>query len=188
MDSLVQLIQYIRFQRHDFINHLQVISGYVQLNMLNEVREYIGKITSELHERAGLLRLPNPRLVAVLLGHELNFERREIKVRWSLPLDASSDVVIWPGIADVFDVLLSGIQSLLLPAGFGCPAPEVVISFRTEGGTCCWQIDINNAGSIDEHKLGEIAEEAGARVSGTLYIGWQLLEEGFLQIHLMFSN
>jgi sensor histidine kinase regulating citrate/malate metabolism len=35
----------LRFQRHDFLNHLQVIHSYIRLNRLEEAVAYIEKIS-----------------------------------------------------------------------------------------------------------------------------------------------
>ena len=38
----------LRTQRHDFINHLQVIQGLLQLERYDRVREYIGELTEKI--------------------------------------------------------------------------------------------------------------------------------------------
>ena len=64
--TIGQMMQYISSQRHEFLNHLQVVMGLLQLNKLEEAVGYIKK-TSENLQRAGLAaRVPWPELAAVL--------------------------------------------------------------------------------------------------------------------------
>ncbi|WP_169738546.1 Spo0B domain-containing protein [Desulfofalx alkaliphila] len=62
-----ELLKIIQVQRHDFLNHLQVISGLVQLNKSDKVLEYIKKVSGEMGELAAITRLKIPELKAVLL-------------------------------------------------------------------------------------------------------------------------
>jgi len=44
MDSARALLQFLRLQQHDFMNHIQVIHGYLQLNKAHKAVEYIEDI------------------------------------------------------------------------------------------------------------------------------------------------
>jgi hypothetical protein len=45
-----RLIQTLRSQKHDFLNHLQTIYGMVQLNKQDKVKEYIKSLNNDLSE------------------------------------------------------------------------------------------------------------------------------------------
>lgn len=47
MDNLDNYIHLIRKQRHDFINDLQVIYGYLQIGKINDGLQYIEKLNEE---------------------------------------------------------------------------------------------------------------------------------------------
>lgn len=64
--TMGQIMEFISSQRHEFLNHLQVVMGLLQLNKLEEAVGYIKKVSEGL-QRAGLAaRVPWPELAAVL--------------------------------------------------------------------------------------------------------------------------
>lgn len=65
--ELEKLLEVIQVQRHDFLNHLQVISGFLQLNKPERIREYIELVTADMNVMSQTLRFKIPELTAVLL-------------------------------------------------------------------------------------------------------------------------
>lgn len=62
-----QVISLLRWQRHDFLNHLQVISALAQLNKPERILEYIDRTNRELdRERTLTARLPAEAGLALL--------------------------------------------------------------------------------------------------------------------------
>lgn len=57
-----KVIALLRRIRHDYGNHLQVISGYTELGRPNEVREYISQIIEDLAQEKRILELNDPEL------------------------------------------------------------------------------------------------------------------------------
>lgn len=47
MDDIDNFVKIIRNQRHDFMNYLQVIYGYIQINNLEKAKEYIDSLSSK---------------------------------------------------------------------------------------------------------------------------------------------
>ncbi|MTI81517.1 MAG: histidine kinase [Firmicutes bacterium] len=62
-----ELLDVMRVQRHDFLNHLQVISGFLQLNKSDRAKEYIDQISSDIRAQSVIARLEVPELKAVLM-------------------------------------------------------------------------------------------------------------------------
>lgn len=62
-----KLLEVIQVQRHDFLNHLQVISGFLQLNKPDRIREYIELVTIEMRVMSQTARLKIPAVTAALL-------------------------------------------------------------------------------------------------------------------------
>lgn len=60
-------IAMVRQQRHDFINHLQVVQGYVQLGRPQDAVDYILRVSSRLQEEGAAAQLPWADLTWVLL-------------------------------------------------------------------------------------------------------------------------
>lgn len=66
------VIGLLRTLKHDFFNHLQVISGYLQLNKTSEGKEYIRRVVDEYGEFSKITRLslPEAALALLLSRHE----------------------------------------------------------------------------------------------------------------------
>jgi len=61
------MVNIFREQRHDFLNHFQVLLGYLQLNKPDRAAQYIKQITGEMQELSPVTKLENPYLVTALL-------------------------------------------------------------------------------------------------------------------------
>ncbi|MBN6186503.1 Spo0B domain-containing protein [Aneurinibacillus sp. BA2021] len=83
-----ELIEVINHQRHDWLNHIQVILGYLKLEKYEMCEEYIRRIIGEANRDTLVSRLEYPPLVAYLLSfHALHNNMRievEIPVSFSL--------------------------------------------------------------------------------------------------------
>lgn len=74
-----------RLLRHDFMNHLQVISGYLQLGNLEKAQEYTYKATAVLHKHSSLAEIELAQLRAFLIWFILNQKGK------ALNMDVDSD-------------------------------------------------------------------------------------------------
>ncbi|WP_258360314.1 Spo0B domain-containing protein [Moorella sulfitireducens] len=61
------VISLLRWQRHDFLNHLQVISGYIQLQKSDRALTYLQEVTAGLEQLGRLMHLKQPHLALVSL-------------------------------------------------------------------------------------------------------------------------
>ncbi|MFZ5945946.1 MAG: Spo0B domain-containing protein [Bacillota bacterium] len=79
---LISLLDADRHQRHDFLNHLQVIWGYIKLKKDDKALEYIQDVTTYLQALRELNKILPPTLAADIsakvlgLGLSKNFEIR----------------------------------------------------------------------------------------------------------------
>ncbi|OPX87931.1 MAG: Sporulation initiation phosphotransferase B [Pelotomaculum sp. PtaB.Bin104] len=64
LDNLLEIVQ---VQRHDFLNHLQVISGLLQLNKVERVREYISQVSMEIARSSKTSQVKIPAVTLALL-------------------------------------------------------------------------------------------------------------------------
>ncbi|NMA14503.1 MAG: hypothetical protein GX930_04600 [Clostridia bacterium] len=63
-DDMVKLI---RDQKHDYLNHLQVITGNLQLEKRDKALNYLRQVTSNLLEVGPITKLDNSYLSILLL-------------------------------------------------------------------------------------------------------------------------
>lgn len=61
-----EVVALIRRMRHDFGNHLQVISGYNELGRPDDIREYISEIIQEMSQERKMLELEDSELALFL--------------------------------------------------------------------------------------------------------------------------
>lgn len=78
--SVEELIYLLRAQRHDFLNHLQVILGYLQLGKTNTAIDYVKTVSQEITEAGRLMQMPWPELATVLLLKSRQAEENETNV------------------------------------------------------------------------------------------------------------
>jgi hypothetical protein len=77
---LAKLLDIIQLQRHDFLNHLQVISGFQQLNKPDRIQEYIKQVTAEVAEMSKTTRFKMPEVTAVMLAGFYEASKYEFKI------------------------------------------------------------------------------------------------------------
>lgn len=75
---LSELIQWYSLQRHDFMNHWQVIMGNLQLNMPERALAYIKEIVLDCEQEQKAGYIPQPKLAAILLGLIIQLKREGI--------------------------------------------------------------------------------------------------------------
>ncbi len=67
INNLQEMTRIIKAQRHDFVNHLQVIYGLVRLQQIEQVETYIAGLYQEVKFTGDMLQLAIPELSAFLL-------------------------------------------------------------------------------------------------------------------------
>ncbi|MGB9804005.1 MAG: Spo0B domain-containing protein, partial [Desulfofundulus sp.] len=66
--ELKSLLEFVRLQRHDFLNHLQVISGLIQMNKGEKAREYIVEVAREMERLGKIIHLQVPEATTAFLA------------------------------------------------------------------------------------------------------------------------
>jgi two-component system, LytTR family, sensor histidine kinase AgrC len=82
-DSLHQVEELnntLRAQRHDFMNHLQVVYSLMEMKDYTEAQDYIEKIYNDIQRVNEVLRTSNPAINALLQAKRLYGEKRGIEV------------------------------------------------------------------------------------------------------------
>lgn len=94
LDSARALLQFLRIQQHDFLNHIQVILAYLQLNKTQRAMEYIEDIIGQKQELSTIYKLMDPEITACLVGgmtkaafHQVDLQFN-LESQWSLREDS----------------------------------------------------------------------------------------------------
>ncbi len=89
------LLEVFQVQRHDFLNHLQVISGLLQLNKGERVRDYIQQVSKEYEMLSRITRIKSPEIKAVLLI--ANNEATKYQVQFQYDIQSTLESLTVPG-------------------------------------------------------------------------------------------
>ena len=68
LEKAEEMVKVLRAQRHDFLNHLSVISGFIQLRKLEDATNYVKIATGELAATGRVINLAAPELAALVLS------------------------------------------------------------------------------------------------------------------------
>lgn len=182
----VELLYFIRSYSHDFQNHLQVISGLVQLNKPERIQEYIGQISGQIKEITKVAKIPVPEVATAL------FALQQQAARYGVPLlfDVKADLSDWSAAEDEIRGLLvqafADIGALLV---FLEGADElVIVTIVAAENKFIFRIELP---AISDESVKEL-EESLARVSESLepFAGRAsiLTEESSPKIFLVFPR
>ncbi len=92
------LVRVVRNQRHGFMNHLQVISGWLQLNKADRALEYISSVRRKREQEVQIFRVANWELITQLITRSSAAEASEIEVVWKIDSHlrwASKEMIDW---------------------------------------------------------------------------------------------
>ena len=78
LDELQKLNITLRAQRHDFMNHLQVVYGLMEMEDYKDATEYLEKVYNDIQKVNEVLRTSNPAVNALLQAKILYGEKRGI--------------------------------------------------------------------------------------------------------------
>lgn len=103
--------------RHDFLNHLQVISGLVQLNKTDRVKDYIRQVSLEMEKYSIISRLMVPEVAEFLMVSHLLAGNHQVVVIWDI--NSRIDHTPVPGnvLAEVLEEAFNQSLTCLAPPG-----------------------------------------------------------------------
>lgn len=82
---LSELLQWYRLQRHDYMNHWQVIMGNLQLNRPEEALKYMRETDAGSLEEQKTAQIPEPYLGAILLGFLIRLSHEGVTAALNFP-------------------------------------------------------------------------------------------------------
>ncbi|WP_192929827.1 sensor histidine kinase [Alkaliphilus serpentinus] len=76
--QLIDLNNTLRSQRHDFMNHLQVVYGLIEMDEYSDAKDYIEKIYKDMQKVNGVLKTKNPAVNALIQAKIIHAEKLDI--------------------------------------------------------------------------------------------------------------
>jgi sensor histidine kinase regulating citrate/malate metabolism len=74
-------VKLLRHQKHDFLNHLQVISGLLQLQKPEQALNYVRKITDDIQQGSKMLEISLPELAIFLLEKQREAANMQLTIK-----------------------------------------------------------------------------------------------------------
>ena len=84
LSSLEKLNVSLRGQRHDFLNHLQVVYSLMEMNEYTEARDYIDRVYTDIQKLSRVLKTASPAVNALLQAKLLACEHRGIRMELNI--------------------------------------------------------------------------------------------------------
>lgn len=119
-------LEVMSIQRHDFLNHLQVITGLIQLNKGDRVKEYIRQVSVEMERLSKVAHLAVPEVAAVLLVGHFSAGKHHVKVLYDINTNIGCSPVPGSILAEALEEAIN--QSLECLAQPGVPNRFLKIS------------------------------------------------------------
>ncbi|AEV68004.1 sensor histidine kinase [Acetivibrio clariflavus] len=79
LDQLENLNKTLRAQRHDFMNHLQVVYSLIEMHEYKDAEDYIEQVYNDIQKVSKVLKTSNAAINALLQAKILDCEKKDIK-------------------------------------------------------------------------------------------------------------
>jgi len=168
--NLLNFLEIIQVQRHDFLNHLQVISGLLQLNKVERAREYINQVGLEIAHSSKTSRIKIPEVTLALL-YCLN-EAAKCQVEVELTVNSNFAGCGTPGyiVGEVIEQLVDCVLETISSPGITGKRLEIVFNESDKKYNC--RLLFPEPAQTDLHRfenrlasVGEILSRHGGRVN-----------------------
>ena len=153
LDSANDLNRKLRAQRHDFMNHLQVVYSLLELGENQEALSYMDRVYRDIQSVSKLLRTDNAAVNALLSAKAMDAEHRQVKMEF----DIRSRVSNLPMEPWEFCGILGNIIDNAMDALEGADNPCVRVLLWEELGSFNFAVE-NNGPAIAEGIINRIFE------------------------------
>lgn len=171
-EEVAACLEIIRRQRHDFLNHLQVLSGLLQLHKPEQALAYIREVTTQWEQLSGILHLSSPRLALTMLHWGVEAEKQDIQVRFAGSANVGRLEVDEAALADLVGQIWQRVITALAELPWERRYLTVRLEEHEDGCSFLWEVAANEhlTPSYWREALLELAERA-RQSKGEL--GWQ---------------
>lgn len=181
-----ETIDLLRTHRHDFVNHLQVIYGMLQLNKSDNALDYVEEVIGDMETETRMSSIDNPVLAALFIKKSSQAEKSGVK----LDIRMESQLKDIPvNSADLSRIVSNLLDNAIYAAG---KEPGVMgqVQLKLAENEKFYEITvINNGATIPENIRGYIFEKGFTTKEDEghgfgLYIVKNLVEKNSGTIHL----
>ena len=164
--QLDSLNREMRAQRHDFMNHLQVVYSLIELGEPGEAMEYMDKLYGDIQRVSRMMRTGCPAVNALIQAKVVEAERRGAELKLSIAAKWDDETLpaweICRVLANLIDNALDASCSAQLPEGVK-PTVELVLGEDLRS----WFFSVRNNGPEIPEKLRARIFEPGFTTKAT---------------------
>lgn len=186
LDESKETITLLRTHRHDFMNHLQVIIGLLQLNKVDDSFEYVNQIIGDMKTVFRESAIENPIMAALFMKKSSLAEQRDVNLITTI----SSQLYGIPiSFIDLSRIVGNLIDNAIYAAAKDISGNKVVEVTFSESFDA-YLISVQNTGALIPEELSKKIFEKGFTTKGSdgsglgLYIVRSLVEKNGGQIEL----
>ena len=179
-------LEIIQEQRHAFINHLQVISGYLQLNRAEDAKSYIDSVALEMAQFSQFSRIKCPELALSLLYVMSMGAKDGIKMELAVESGFAGCSALDSKIGQMVERLFVTLRESALFSGGAEKSLRITLHTQQEQYFCGFVFPAPNSAALAALERGLADLDAQFRP----YAVWQSRAPGtgFLEIALVFSG
>ena len=93
VDNLCRLNDKLRMDRHDYLNHLQIVYGLMELEEYDEMNSYLRKVYKELLKTGKAVKTSKPAINALLAAKMAEAEAQDIEFQVDVKSDLKNLVI-----------------------------------------------------------------------------------------------
>ncbi len=145
-----ELVKFIDIYGHDFLNHLQVISGMAQLNNPERIRGYVLEVTGQIREINRITKVENATVAALLLIFRRRAGHYGVPVLITVKSPLTECAVSEERLEAVLEPAFSRLAEVILPALEGSgETVELELAETEDGYTIGFQFPVEPGESIN---------------------------------------
>lgn len=111
--NLEELNSVLRMQRHDYLNHLQVVYGLMEVEEYDELKEYLAPVYKDLMKTGKALRTSKPAINALLRAKNAEAENNNIDMYIEVKSDLKGfDIPDWELCKILSNIIDNGMTAL----------------------------------------------------------------------------
>ena len=152
-----QLLDTVRIQRHDFVQHVQTAYGLLEMEQFDEARKYLSEIFGSLVIHEELIKIRNYEILALLLTKIAQAESKEIK----LQILAETDLAQFFLPAAQVNVILGNLIDNALEAVTGLDSAKKTVYLNIDEDIENYTFTVTNFGPLIKKPLLERIFEKG---------------------------
>jgi len=175
-EEIGQMFTVIRGHRHDFLNHMQVMSSMLQMNKIQQLKSYMDELAKEAHAVAPVFDHSSPALAAFVIGKTGQAKARDIPFACDIP--ARLEIEAFVKMIDLVKIMGNLVdnafeESERLPSG----SRDVRLTIGSEGDTLALEVSNRGRALTDEELRMMTMPGYTTKKSGHSGLGLAIVQE-----------